>query len=213
MTFRFVLRVLTALLMVLGSIPPAEAFWGGLTAEQEAECRGRAEDKLNSFSAKQEYEFCRRTIKDEYRERERRSRLIAKKQQDKEKITSRMNQVCKQYFQDEAQQLLDEKEKNYPYYQSESDVFWQHVKDIGVYKGSSVPFTKYPQELIDEFNAMRWYKDFGERDDELSRRFAQKVGTVGVWRVQVGTPTDHYRLSSCDFRSEFSILFLEERDL
>ena len=73
--------------------------------------------------------------------------------------------------------------------------------------------SKYPQELIDEFNAMRWYKDFGERDDDLSRRFAQKVGIVGVWRVQVGTPTDHYRLSSCDFRSEFSILFLEERDL
>ena len=109
--------------------------------------------------------------------------------------------------------MLKESEKSCPYYESESRIFWQYVEGIGVYKGSSIPFAKYSQELIDQFDAMRWYQDFGKRDDDLRRRFAQKVGNIGVWRVKARSSVDHFDLSWCDFKGSYSSLYLEEVDL
>ena len=43
----------------------AQAFFWGLTQEEESICRRRASKKQNSFSAKKAYDFCKKNIKKE----------------------------------------------------------------------------------------------------------------------------------------------------
>ena len=63
---RFLLLSLAAGLL---SPIPAEAFWG-LTKEESRICRQRASREKNEFSAKQTYEYCKKTIKRSIKENE-----------------------------------------------------------------------------------------------------------------------------------------------
>ena len=66
---------LAALLIALLPLP-SNAFWGGLTKEEQSICRKRAARKSNSFSAQQTYQECTKTIKSELKARKKRDKDI-----------------------------------------------------------------------------------------------------------------------------------------
>lgn len=194
-----------------------EASQGGLTADEaERQCRQHASYKLNSFSAKQAYEHCLTVIYDQYREAEK-ARLIRdqKRQQserDKEKLTARMNEVCRQGFQGEAAEMFREYEHREDWYLSEFEHFLAYVKRLGLYnqydRYRDLELT-YPKHIRDKFPGVLWLENFMKRDQDLANRFSKNVGTIGTWRVErpnYGDTRSRYDLSSfylksCDLKA------------
>ena len=62
-------RLLLPLLAALALPTAVNAFWG-LSEEEKTICRDRASRERNEFSAKQAYNYCKKNIKSELKERE-----------------------------------------------------------------------------------------------------------------------------------------------
>jgi len=65
--------LLLPLLAAIALPTAVNAFWG-LSEEEKTICRDRASREKNEFSAKQAYNYCRKNIKSELKERERKAK-------------------------------------------------------------------------------------------------------------------------------------------
>ena len=100
---RFLLLALTA-----GLFSPiaAQAFWFGLSEQEQSICRQRAAKEQNEFSAKQTYDYCNQTIKNELKTRKKALTILKAKRE-------KWNQ-CKEPFETKIDRKYEKRELELP---------------------------------------------------------------------------------------------------
>ena len=191
---RFLLTIATVVTL---AAPPANAFWWGLTEEEQQICESRAAIQSTDFSARQAYERCKKGIKTETREKnERKSRQEAEaaaqeaaKQAVIKKLTPRIERRCLAYLP--KIKSLDEEMsgENLQKYLKEWHSFHPRMREMygGNFerlKKSSNPFD-YPDYVMEQFP---WIKRYWEVRAKVWVLLLKMVGN-GVKREELTSMT------------------------